>query len=453
MTMLRVTQLVNILKRVPLSGASRDVLVDTAMYSFGPVLKGIGGIVLLKTVTSHLTPGELAQTDTIISLLATLSGIMVLGLDQAAGRIYFDDITQDERRSVLSTAAVIITLTSILAGILLLPVCQIVAAHLLHSPASAILVLLALPLLPLRNLRDYLSHILRWSRRRFSYTTLETFSLVARVALVSLGAALYGPEGVVLGTVLACIPAVLLGVVLARNDVALTFDRRHIRGMLQFGLPMMGPNLLVLVSGLLDRVFLIHLYSETASGYYIAGLQMASVYEMLSQGFRLAWGPVVASFWDDTERVQREFPRLFMTYLVVGGVAIAVLSAAAPYLARILVDPAFYPGHTVIGAIALGFLTRDLAALLGMPLIRAKRARTIAVASVTTLFVLILGHFSLTPRYGPAGAAIAGVIAHGAGFVVIVVTAQRIARLPYNWTFLFLLYLVSAIAPVLLLAD
>ena len=121
-------------------------------------------------------------------------------------------------------------------------------------------------------------------------------------------------SGVIVGNFTGTLVVYLALVGYRREQLGLQFDRRLLREMNRFGIPLVPTALFLWATNFSDRLFLVKLADTTEVGLYSVGVRIASAMVLLLTAFRLAWPAFAYSIEDDREarahvRVRPHVPR------------------------------------------------------------------------------------------------------------------------------------------------
>ena len=258
--------------------------------------------------------------------------------------------------------------------------------------------------------------------------------------LVTVGATLLlvvvldkGPIGVIVGNFAGTLAVYSVLVFYRREQLGLEFDRKLLREMNRFGIPLVPSALFLWVTNFSDRLFLVKLADTHEVGLYSVGVRIASAMVLLLTAFRMAWPAFAYSIEDDGEA--RRTYSFVLTYLVARR-DLDGDDARAP----LAVDRALDRCAGVRGVVARRRPARVLDGRIRRLHRRRDRRRPRAAHAVQ-----LGGHgrrggrstsalnFLLIPPYGMMGAAIATIAAYTTMFVGMSWWSQQIYRVPYQW--------------------
>src|SRR5207253_9927426 len=98
-----------------------------------------------------------------------------------------------------------------------------------------------------------------------------------------------GPLGVIVGNFIGTLAVYVALLAYRREQLGLQFDRRLLREMNRFGLPLVPTAVFLWITNFSDRLFLVKLSGATEVGLYSVGVRIASAMVLLLTAFRAAW--------------------------------------------------------------------------------------------------------------------------------------------------------------------
>jgi O-antigen/teichoic acid export membrane protein len=218
-----------------------------------------------------------------------------------------------------------------------------------------------------------------------------------------------------------------------REQLGLEFDRKLLRQMNRFGLPLVPSALFLWVTNFSDRIFLVKLGDTHEVGLYSVGVRIASAMVLMLTAFRLAWPAFAYSIEDDREA--RRTYGFVLTYLVLLATWMATaLALLSPWIVRwITSKPDYESASRVVGPLAFSAVAFGGYIVVAIGVGRARRTQFNWVVTGAAAIVNISLNLLLIPPYGMMGAAIATIAAYTTMFVGMSWWSQRIYRVPYQW--------------------
>jgi O-antigen/teichoic acid export membrane protein len=406
---------------------------QSAIYGLGGILSRLIAVFLVPLYTVYLGRVGFGQIETIIAFVGVLVIVLRLGITSAFFRFYFDAETDAERTLVVRTSfwftmgmatlglAVGLALAGPLSGALKLDDPWLVRAGFVGLWAQM-------------NYAQ-MTALFRVEERPVSFAIASVANVLitigSTIALV-IGAH-KGAIGAVVGNFLGTLSvyAVLLGY--RRYQLGLQFDRRLLREMNRFGMPLVPAALALWAINFIDRLFIGQLKGQAEVGVYSLAVRVASVVVFLMTAFQLAWPAFAYSIKDDDE-AKRTYA-FVLTYLlfVTCWVALA-LGALAPWIVDVF-DPKHRFGRSAEAVPLLAFATAAYSgySVLAIGIGRARQTQYNWIVAGAAAAVNIVLNAILIPPYGMMGAAVATVAAYVALFVAMWLNSRRVYPVAYQW--------------------
>src|SRR5918994_3925117 len=404
----------------------------SAVYGLGGIVSRVLAVFLLPLYTRFLDTEDLGAVGLIVALSAVLVTILRAGISSAFFRFYFDSKDPAQRRLVVRTSFwfTIASATAGLAGGLILaePIADLLG---LDDPD---LVRAGFVGIWAQMNYEQLTSLFRAEERSTAFVLASLTNIAVTVGATILLVVVWeqGALGVIAGNFTGTLVVYLALLAVHREQLGLQFSRPLLREMNRFGIPLVPAALALIAVNFSDRFFLVHLASLEEVGLYEIGVRIASAMVLLLTAFRMAWPAFAYSIEDDSE-AKRTYA-FVLTYLVVVASWLALaLGLLAPWLVRLLTQPAFYEGERVVAPLAFGGVAYAAYIVMAIGVGRAKRTQfNWAITGAAALLNVAL-NLILIPPYGMTGAAVATVAAYSLMLVLMTWYAQRVFPVPYQW--------------------
>ena len=195
-------------------------------------------------------------------------------------------------------------------------------------------------------------------------------------------------------------------------------DRRFVRPLLAFGLPLAGSSVVVFLAGFLDQLVVGHVLGAVMLGYYVLAYNLSSwPVSMFSQPLRSVAPALFARLQHDPPQMRSDFLRVLRLLCVVALPVCAVLSVSAPELVRFVYGADWAPAADILRLLAVLAALRILFELVYDFLVVLGRSQAIFLTQVVCVVVLVPALWWSTNKWGTDGAAGALVV------VALMVTA------------------------------
>jgi O-antigen/teichoic acid export membrane protein len=406
----------------------------SAIYGLGGLVSRILAVLLLPLYTHYLSTSDYGKVETLIALTTVIGIVLRFGIHGAFFRFYFDSADADARRLVLRTSFWFTMTMATLGLVVGLLLAGPIADALFGSSDDADLVMAAFVGLWAGMNYEQLTSLFRVEERSVAFVSASLTNIFLTIGATLLLVVVLdkGPIGVIVGnfTGTLLVYAVLVGY--RREQLGLQFDRRLLREMNRFGVPLVPTALFLWITNFSDRLFLVQLADTSEVGLYSVGVRIASAMVLLLTAFRLAW-PAFAFSIEDEGQAKRTYAYV-LTYLVLVTTWVATgLALLSPWIVEWMADPDFASSSRVVGPLAFSAVAFGAYIVVAIGIGRAKRTQFNWVVTGAAAIVNVALNLALIPSYGMMGAAIATIAAYTTMFVGMAWWSQRIYPVPYQW--------------------
>jgi O-antigen/teichoic acid export membrane protein len=406
----------------------------SAIYGLGGLVSRFLAVLLLPLYTRYLSPSDYGKVETLIALTTVLGILLAMGISSAFFRFYFDSTEAEHRRLVVRTAFWFTMGMATLGLALGVALSRQISDLLFGTSGAADLVAASFVGLWAGMNWAQITSLFRVEERSVAYVlaTVANILITVGATLVLVVALDKGPLGVIVGNFVGTLSVYIVLLVYRRDQVGLQFDRRLLREMNRFGLPLVPSAVFLWITNFSDRLFLVKLTDTAEVGRYSVGVRIASAMVLLLTAFRTAW-PAFAYSIEDEREAQRAYA-FVLTYLVLVSTWVATgLTLLSPWIVDWLTDPKFASASRVVGPLAFAAVAFGGYIVVAIGIGRARRTQFNWVVTGAAAVVNAALNLILIPPYGMMGAAIATVAAFTTMFLGMTWRAQRIYPVPYQW--------------------
>ncbi|BCA79496.1 oligosaccharide flippase family protein [Desulfuromonas sp. AOP6] len=405
------------------------------VYSGASILSRIVGFLMLP-VYSHYLRGEgygiIGMIDVVLSMMTLVVGYGIAG---AMGRFYFEQKTEQERKTLVSTTMALMLAMVLLVSSPVLIFHESVAWLALGSREYGYyLVIAALAFICEMSAKAPEAYILlRQKPFLISFLSLGRLVLGLSLNIYLIVSLEMGVLGYLYASLLTGIATTVVMHGYALYHVGFGFDRKVIHKILRFSLPLLPGYVAMFVRGNADRVIL---------RTYL-GLAQLGAFEMLFKFATLLGVLIVEPFskiWNvkryeicDAPEGPETMARMFSLQLALLLFFGLILSLEIPLLLRVMTPPEFWVGG---GIVSLAVVSRILNAAyqqVSFGLIYAKKTFNISVIQGVTATLSIAFNFLLIPRYGILGAVLASCLVALCQCVMAHYMSVGYYPIPFQW--------------------
>ena len=404
------------------------------IYGVGGLVSRILAVLLLPLYTRYLTPSDYGQIETLVALTTVLTIVLRAGISSAFFRFYFDSPEPARRRTVLRTSFWFTMTTSTLGLALVVALAGPISQGLFGTGGAADLVRASGVALWAQMNYEQLTSLFRVEERSTAFVCASLANV-----LITIGATVWlvvvaeqGPLGVIVGNFTGTLVVYLALLGYRREQLGLELDRRLLRAMNTFGLPLVPTALFLWATNFSDRFFLVKLTDAAEVGLYSVGVRIASAMVLLLTAFRLAW-PAFAYSIERDDEAKRTYA-FVLTYLTVISSWVALgLTVLSPWLVELLATPEFADAQRVVGPLSFAAVAFGAYIVIAIGSGRARQTQFNWVVTGVAAALNVTLNLVLIPPYGMMGAAIATVAAYVVMFLGMAWWSQRVYPVRYQW--------------------
>lgn len=355
----------------------------------------LGGVIVGIVLARLLTPEQFG----VYAIALTVQGILMAVADLGLSA---DLIRSKDPERIAPTIATF----GLISGSILTVITVASSGHLaalMGSPeaAGAIAVLGLTLLLAGVSLVPYGMLMRRFQQRELFIISLVDFTISTVVTLALIAAGL-GVMALAIGRVAAQVASSTLQFVFAKRLPRFGLARSELRGILAFGLPIAGANLLGWILLNVDNIILARIAGATALGYYVLAFNVASwPMSALAQVVRSSVLPYVARARDSANALPA-LAGLIWAGALPAGAALAALSGP---IISVIYGEKWLPSVPVLAALGLYGSLRVAFDIFAGYLYARGISRSVLWLQLISLVALVAGMLVATPRYGILGAA------------------------------------------------
>lgn len=417
---------------------------ESVIYGLGQVSGRAVQLILVPVLTRALTPGAYGVSELVFAYLQTAVLVLVLGMDSALARFFYQEPDREARIRMVSTSLGFRLVTGTLVALALVAAAGPLAGQLMGSDVYRKYLLIGAASLPFTLIVLFSNDVLRvtFQPAKFIALNVAWSAIVAGLALWFVIGRGLGVAGVLYGKLFGDVVCAGLGLVLVRHALRPVFDRAALRKMLAYGLPIVPASLAYGAMTSLDRYVLQRARSVEEVAVYGVAFKCFAIVTMGVSAFQLAYMPFAYARAQAPDAPQL-YARALALYVAVASLGAMLIGLFAPEALAWLVPPAYAPAAGPAVWLAFAAVAQGAYTVAGIGIAIAFRTPLMAWIAGGASLVAVVANVLLTPRYGPAGAAVATWLAHVASVVIAYGIAQRVHPLPYRGARLAALFAVG----------
>jgi len=403
----------------------------SSVYVVSSAINASANFLMLPVLTRYLTPRDYGIVETLLSAVAVVTVVIVLGSNTIMIKEFFGLGIKDRGIYIGNSLIIIAVMTALIS----------VAGMIMPSPAMAwfhvgrTLLLAAGLVAAARAVFRIALTALQLEKRAGTYAFFVNGNSLLEYAVSLALIVLLGLDwrGRVIGMIAAQLISTLLALSwLQKNGLLVFRPLKYVRHIARLAPALVVGQLASWALSLGDRIMVSHLVNVEGTGLYGVGARFATVITVLGSSFAIAWQPFF--FESIGKKEPRTNTRIVQaTYLfVVGFLAVSVIyGLGSRWLLHLLVGRHFYSSADFVLLLSLAYCADGIWALFAFYLIHHGRLALYSGILCASAILNVMLDYLLIPRIGSIGAAWSALIALTAGLAATVVAAHRIHPMPW----------------------
>ncbi len=408
---------------------------DSGIYGLAMILtKGLT-ILLVPVYTALLTKAEMGMLDLLLGWTAI--GTLLVGFDisNALAREYGEAHDERLRKRFSSTALWFSVGMFGFAAVVGQVLAPFIARWTFGAEAALALAPVKVAFLSMAVSGVYLVVVqqLRWMLRPVCFGVVSiTYTVVSLSGTIGFSGALgLGVSGVFWGMALGALVGGVLAHFYSKGEFGVMFDRRLLRKMLRFCLPLIPSSLAVVVSQYVARFFVEHHLGLGQVGVFGVSVRLAGLMGLVMLGFGSALTPLIYANQHDPE-TPAQLAQIFKIFVALASVGLGGFSLFIPEILAVLARGDYTESRWLLPWLAPAILLAQMYIFAPGPWI-ARRTSLVAGINVGSALLAVLLNALLVPVMGIVGAAVATLLSALANFAASMSVSQSLFAVPHRW--------------------
>lgn len=425
------------------AGISRDAFI----YGLASLITQGTLLLAIPVYSRILGPAGFGVVELLVVGLQLLALVAMGGFDLAAIRLFYAADNLAERRRMVSTGLLGVSVAALVGtGAVVMFTGQIERSYLQDFEAGES-VLVGAVALPLFVAARYAREAYRAQRRPWAYLVNSS---TAGLLQVGIGIALigwfeFGPEGVMVGYLVAAAVTLLMSLVGSRSLFGLEFAAKDLRDLLGYGIPLVWVGLAGWSLMFVDRLVLSAFVGVDDVGIYALASRMGMALTLVIYSFTRAWTPAMLEVAEaDRDRERSTRIRVLRPYMANVAIVAVAISLLADPIVRLIAGSEFIAAADLVPIISVGLLFFALVPVIQMPMLIEQRTGVLAWGSLAAAVFNLVLNLALVPSFGTAAAAWSTLLALALQSLIYWWAAGRVDATAYSLPRTGLLVMLAA---------
>lgn len=429
-----------------LKAASSRLAKDSLIYGVGNGLTRFIQIITLPIASRALSVGEFGDWNLLALSAGVLSSFMVFGMENAVIRFMYDDNSEIHKKELFTTGLTFILSISLVLVLLFWQLDKLILDLINLNQAYSSAFKITVVWLPAIALQTYLLNWFKWTLQKwkfiiisFGFVTLNLSSLLIANELNILDVNI-----LLLSTCCSQWVAILIGLLMCREQFLFKIDFSLVKRMIIYGLPFMFVMLIGALRNSIDRFILSDFSSgnDQLVGLYSMGQRLGMIINFFVYTMDILLGPLILSNWDspDAKFVIAKLQKYYLLFM--NWIAISICSFA-PILIKVLATDEYISVIKYLPIFTIGNYFLGLYVFASIGILYSKKSYLNTFALILSLIALYVVAYLLTPIYLEWGVALAYLVS----VVVMIVSGYQFSKkyfqIKFNWNVDILIVLVG----------
>jgi O-antigen/teichoic acid export membrane protein len=421
---------------------------ESLVYGLADIAARFITIFLVPIYTRIFTPADYGVLSLVTTTMYLVSIFVVLGLDSAAHRWFWDSEDSDDRKSTLASWTWCQFVVASFCALLIFEASGWLGRTIVGGNSAAIYFRIAALTVPLGVLNLVMTGWLRMHRRPWATSIFTLTTTLINILSTVLFVIVFreGIKGVFKAQVVSMSAGTLIAASVLRdwiNPLRLQWGR--VRRMLKYSLPLVPGGLAVWVLSASDRYFVNYYTNTSEVGLYSIGGSLAAVVALGTSAFQTAWGPFALSIHKKPEAKQ-VYANALLAYTAICCFVCTAVGLFAPEAISLIATKKYVGASTVVGLLSVSYVVVGLRwiAAIGPSIVRD--SRPVGIAAFMGAALNIAFNFMLVPSMGKLGSAIATLVSQVVVSAYLFYRAQQLYRIPFRFAPTLAMFAVSLVA-------
>ena len=409
-------------------------LKEISVYSIGNILvKGLGfaSVVLYSNFLTKHQMGVYGYINAVTGLLASL---MLLGIDNAYARYFFEYKSKENRKILTATTIFFLLLWSNGIAIFFCFFSKQFSLILFQNTKYYLVLILAFISLPIKLILNICNQVLRNQFKAKTVVALDFFFSFTVLTLTFIFLKFYNLkiEAIFVSIIISGFLILPFEFYSIKDLITFNIDLTIIKKMIIFGAPFFPTSLAYWIFSSADRIMLKNMKGLESVGIYTVALSLASVVNILSYAISQAWSPNAINIFETDPHKASVYYGKFLDFLLF--LIFIILFFVSAFGREILLlffsgyQQSFYP--MLILVTGAGFQITTQITAIGISL----KKKTMYFAYLTFFIALLnIGlNYIFIPFLSEKGAALATTISYGLLTLIYYLISKKMFKIKYN---------------------
>ena len=383
----------------------KELIKNTIIIAMGKFSTQIVSFLLVSLYTAKLTTQEYGSYDLIVTIITFLTPFITLTLEESMFRFLIDAKNKREEKCIITqTVLTILTMLTVACLFIFL----IIKIFSIKTTSLFIPYVIAVVLMAMMNaLVRGLGKIKLYSLSNF---ILSVLTIVLNIVLI-LGTNLK-VDGLLLSVIIANMVMVIFLAVrlhLRRYINPKLVNRKLMKDMLSYSIPLIPHSLSWTIINLSDRVIVTSFLGTASNGIYAISNKFPTIINTVYNYFAIAWKESAAKALHDDEST-KYYNKIYISLRNIVYSATVVVIACIPFVFNILINKNYAEAYLYIPLLVFSVYFSNMASFYGGIFSAYKQTKIIGSTTLVAAIINLTINFIFIKLFGIYAAAISTLI-------------------------------------------
>lgn len=208
------------------------------------------------------------------------------------------------------------------------------------------------------------------------------------------------------------------------------FDKKMLREMLNYCVPLIPNSLSWWISNSSDKYLLTFICGVSVTGIYSVSQKIPTLFATIATIFMGAWNiSAVEDF--GSEESKKFFSNVYRGYMALNLVLVSGIICVTKLLAELLFAKDFFAGWRFVPILVIASMFHGISGFLGSIYTSARKTKMLFVSTLIAALINVVSNALLIPCFGGYGAAIATLFSYFVIWLIRLVDSRKI--MPIQW--------------------
>lgn len=422
----------------------------SAVYAIGNTITKLIGLILIPLYTNrdYLTPDEYGALAVLEATSQLLIGLLTMAMIQALTRWYWDKKYSDKQKGVFFTTIAFLFFIILPVSISLIFASEQISLLTLKTVSFAYLIKLVSISASITILNNQILCLAKLQSKSLLYISIQITKLSVTLSLILWGILKQGKglEAIWEATLIGETIAFLALLPFTIKNIQFKFYSSILKEMILYGLPLMIAAISGVLLATMDRYMLSSMSSLENTGIYSLGYRIANTLKVIvTSSLALALSPLRMKKMNEPNH--HRFYSKITTYsaFIYSFSVIGISLFSHEFLKFFAKDDLYWQANGIVPILAFAIFFGGLKDSVMVGITIKKKTKIIGSLIFTTSIINLILNLLLIPRLDIYGAALATLLSQTFFLASIIISAQKVYPIPYEWKKIFSIIITASV--------